>query len=109
MSECCVAVQAVEPAQPVRYRPRCVHCGRRQRNRPRRLCGPCHDRPEIRELYPVVKNSGRAYVNRCAAGGRPLPRRPTSALPGTPAKIRVMASRDARGELLHHPMDAQRP
>ncbi|MCS7160103.1 MAG: hypothetical protein RMJ19_06490 [Gemmatales bacterium] len=35
-----------------------------------------------------------------------MPAEPTSALPGTPDKIAVMAERAARGESLFHPLDA---
>jgi len=35
-----------------------------------------------------------------------LPATPTTALPGTPDKIAVMAQRAARGETLFHPQDA---
>ena len=37
---------------------------------------------------------------------RPLPE-PTQERPGTPAKIRVMRQRIARGEMLYHPDDAK--
>jgi len=35
-----------------------------------------------------------------------LPQEPTTALPGTPDKVAVMAERAARGESLFHPHDA---
>lgn len=35
-----------------------------------------------------------------------LPQEPTTALPGTPDKVAVMAERAARGETLFHPDDA---
>jgi hypothetical protein len=36
----------------------------------------------------------------------PLPRRPTTAPPGSPARIAVYRRRAERGELLYHPRDA---
>lgn len=35
-------------------------------------------------------------------------RRPTRAIPGSRAKVRVLAARYASGQLLHHPRDARR-
>lgn len=48
----------------------------------------------------------RCNVLRSAGGGSRTPQ-PTTALPGTPEKVEVLAQRFARGESLHHPDDAR--
>lgn len=43
----------------------------------------------------------------CHDGGVRLPAEPTAHPPGSPGKIAVMEARYARGEHVHHPLDAR--
>ena len=87
----------------------CIHCERRVRRTSggggnRGLCYACFYTPSIRKRYPPDPRYGRRSKDRPAAG-RPLPRHPTDAEPGSAEKARVMAERLRRGEQLHHPFD----
>lgn len=53
--------------------------------------------PELRAIIAKIDGSYR---------GRPIPTHPTTARPGSPAKVAVMALRQSRGEGLWHPDDA---
>lgn len=80
----------------------CVHCSQVRQVRCRRLCSTCHADLKIRVRYPVLRgHGGRDLV-------RPTPRRlgPTTALPGSDEKIRLMAARAAANVPLFHPFDA---
>ncbi len=84
----------------------CLHCKRLRHLRPRQLCSRCFGSVEVRALYPVSESSS---ARRGVAGGNqshPLPM-PTSAMPGSEGKIRVLAERAAAGERLWHPDDAK--
>lgn len=84
----------------------CRHCGTRLITRTRRLCRACFDTPEVRDLYPPMGTnaSGRRGVGLENRSKHPLPA-PTDALPGSAAKVEVLAQRAARGEQLFHPLD----
>ena len=79
----------------------CRHCRRRPANRSRGLCWTCYYRPGVRERYPC-------RAKQCATAIRepPPPAEPTTALPGTPEKVRVLEERAGRGEGLWHGGDA---
>jgi hypothetical protein len=62
------------------------------------LCWSCYYRPGVRELHP----SNAPPKIPVAAHKVPAP---TDALPGTEAKIQVLAERFRRGEALFHPLD----
>jgi hypothetical protein len=83
----------------------CCHCHAAKSNRPRGLCWACYYRPGIRDLYPSTSKYGRrgvANFNR-----RPqMPPQATHALPGTPAKVAILAERARLGVSLWHPHDA---
>jgi hypothetical protein len=88
--------------------PRCRHC-RLRKALPARLslCYVCCESPDIRALYP----SGNKFARRGLAAdlhAPPLPT-PTTFLPGTPEKVRVMERRVKRGEAAMHPQDARVP
>jgi hypothetical protein len=73
--------------------------------RPRQLCRMCYYTPTIREQYPISSvhtYHGLHYVIRQV---RPMPE-PTTALPGTPEKVAVLAERARLHQLLWHPDDA---
>lgn len=83
----------------------CRHCHAAIVTRPRGLCWHCYYVPGLREQYV----SGSKYARRGTpnfTGARPLPAEPTTANPGTPEKMQVLAERSARGEQLWHPDDA---
>lgn len=95
--------------------PPCRHCKQRLAYRPRGLCAHCYFVSAVRALYPPDQaegsdsgsDVGKAYrspVGRRAA--RNLAARPTSARPGTPEKVEVLADRARQGVSLWHPLDA---
>ena len=67
-----------------------------------RQCKRClrKDGPSHRQGVLVTHHGGET-IHRL-----PLPPRPTTALPGTPEKIAIMAARLEAGYHLHHPKDA---
>ncbi len=82
----------------------CRHCANRAVTRPRGLCWGCFYSPGVRELYP----STSPYARRGEGNGNhsaPLPAMPTDALPGTEAKMAVLAERVRLRVQLHHPQD----
>lgn len=108
----CVAVRSVRDrfpvvAEPPKKRPPCRHCGGRYSCRPRGLCWPCHRDGAVRALYPVKDSPhSRRGVGNGVMASAPPPSEPTDALPGSEAKMAVLAARAARGESLWHPSDA---
>ena len=83
----------------------CQHCGHAKAGRPRGLCWTCFYLPGVRERYAV---SDSPYARRGLANGNrnaPLPESPTDALPGSEAKIAILAERARRREALFHPQD----
>jgi len=82
----------------------CRHCDRVMSLRPRRLCWTCYYTPGVLDQYPVDTRFGSLGIGLGYAGGH-LPAFPTACLPGTDAKIEVMAERAARRETLFHPAD----
>ncbi|QEL14628.1 hypothetical protein PX52LOC_01520 [Limnoglobus roseus] len=83
----------------------CRHCGRAKVNRPKGLCWTCSMSPAIRERYGPISPNGRRGVP-APRGNRPKAE-PTTATPGSDAKIEVLAQRAERGERLWHPRDHQ--
>lgn len=83
----------------------CLHCQTRWANRSRGLCEKCYYTPEIRQRYPSTHKN--APVQH---GSLPPPRltkpEPTTAIPGTPEKVAVMAARAEAHQELWHPQDA---
>ncbi len=90
--------------KPTRPRTLCRHCKRVYANRPRGLCWSCYYQPGVRELFPSTSKFARLGVAD-SYGSRALPPEPTSAAPGSPAKVRVLAERAALGVALWHPLD----
>lgn len=84
---------------------RCRHCQREKVNRPRGLCWGCYYKPGVRVMYPSTSKYGNRYgMDFNDAAKTP---RPTSALPGSEDKIRVMIRRGDNQESIFHPQDAQ--
>jgi hypothetical protein len=76
---------------------RCFHCNRASGALSARgLCRHCNRLPNTRRLYPLLRD--------CL--DPPPPERPAGALPGSVAKVLVMAARRAAGCGLWHPLDA---
>ena len=82
----------------------CAHCGTRTVTRPRRLCGRCYADRRLRRQHAPAGPRGRRGFD--AYGRRPLPPAPTSAPPGSPAKVLVLAERARCRQQLFHPDDA---
>jgi hypothetical protein len=77
----------------------CRHCNQSKVNRPRGLCWRCYYTPGLRDLYASMGLPALLIIR-----GRPSSA-PTSAFPGTEAKIAVLAARAGRREELFHPDD----
>lgn len=84
----------------------CRHCRKSSVNRPRGLCWSCYYHPGVKELYPSTSKYARRGVGNFA-GAAPLPPNPTTAIPGTPAKVAVLEQRAKLGQALYHPADAR--
>jgi hypothetical protein len=114
-----VKIKAETPAKAIPPRSRWI-----RREVP--LCVACQTRPAERHTKGTKTIQRRGLCWKCRRdpivslkfvppGGftfRPkgsLPEIPTSAAPGTPGKIAVMAERAARGEKLFHPDDGRFP
>jgi hypothetical protein len=59
----------------------------------------------VRDQHAPVSNCGRRGDGNIYRNA-PLPDFPTSALPGTPEKIAILAERARLGQCLWHPSDA---
>ncbi len=83
----------------------CRHCNEHPVNRPRGLCWGCYYRPGVREKYPSTSKFAYRGVGNFS-GNAPLPVAPTSARPGSPEKLEILAERARMRQSLWHPMDA---
>ncbi len=83
----------------------CRHCGRVRVSRPRGLCWVCYYTPGVRDHYPSTSKFARRGVPDCN-GRVPLPPEPTTAMPGTPEKVRILEQRARNRQALWHPHDA---
>lgn len=77
-------------------------------NRPRGLCWACYYTPGVKDLYPSTSKYARRGVGNFA-GTAPPAAAPTTAAPGTPEKMFVLAARAAAGVNPWHPADALYP
>jgi hypothetical protein len=84
----------------------CRHCGRAKVNRPRGLCWTCYYRPGVKDRYPSESKFARRGLGNNVQE-LPLPASPTTAVPGSPAKLAVMQERAKAGVALWHPADAE--
>ena len=82
----------------------CRHCEKVKSNRPRGLCWSCYYTPGVREQYPSTSKFARRGVKDF--NGRTKLGEPTSALPGSEEKVRVLMERARLGLSLFHPQDA---
>lgn len=86
----------------------CLHCRRSCRRKARGLCWPCYYTPEVRRLYASRRGDAWHGLPDRQPGESPAPAAgPTSALPGSAAKIAALAERAARGEELFHGEDGR--
>jgi hypothetical protein len=83
----------------------CRHCQKTKSNRPRGLCWSCYYSPGVREQYPSTSKFARRGVSDFN-GQTVLAARPTTAAPGSPEKVEVLAERARLGLSLWHPLDA---
>ena len=83
----------------------CRHCQRVKSNRPRGLCWSCYYTPGVRDLFPSTSKFARRGIHDF--NGRAQQPEPTTALPGTSEKVRVLEERARLGQALWHPLDAQ--
>ena len=81
----------------------CRHCLRANVNRPRGLCWCCYYAPGVRALYPSTSRYARGVIDTYAPA--PLDAAPTTAYPGSAAKLAVLERRAALGLALFHPQD----
>lgn len=83
----------------------CIHCNRRNVNRPRGLCWSCWYTPSVLALYPTTSKYGSRGHGLRIVGHQStdLPTVLTDAEPGTPEKIAVLESRAEQGIALFHP------
>lgn len=83
----------------------CRNCGRAKVNRPRGLCWSCYYTPGVKDRYPSTSKYARRGVGNFT-GNAPLPPIPTTAAPGSPEKLEVLAQRARNKQALWHPLDA---
>src|SRR5581483_5761260 len=83
----------------------CRHCNRVPSNRPRGLCWSCYYTPGVREQYPSTSKFARRGVSDFNGHVAPAAQ-PTTALPGTPEKVAILAERARLRQSLWHPQDA---
>ena len=87
---------------------KCRHCQKNRVTRPRGLCWTCYYTDGVRDRYPSVSKYGhRGIGNFNGAGARPA--FPTSAAPGSPEKLAILAQRAQLRQSLFHPDDAEMP
>ena len=82
----------------------CQHCRRCKASRPRGLCWTCYYTPGVRELYPSTSKFARRGIGNIT-GNMPLPTCPTVCLPGSAAKVAILAERARLQQALWHPLD----
>ena len=98
----------------------CRHCAYRNMAiahataRNRELCTTCYLTPEIRALYPIPERRGRRFdrdtgndADIAVPGGKIKPCKPTSALPGSAVKFRLLCWRARNNRALWHDDDAK--
>lgn len=83
----------------------CRCCGVNPANRPRGLCRACYDEPGLREQFPFTSKYAGRGMRDGNRGYRPPPF-PTSAPPGTAAKVEILVERARLGVSLWHIGDA---
>lgn len=83
----------------------CRNCQCKKSNRPRGLCWSCYYTPGVRDKFPSTSKYARRGISDFN-GKHKLPPGPTTALPGTPEKVAILAERARMGVSLWHPEDA---
>jgi len=81
----------------------CRNCQLVKSNRPRGLCWSCYYTPGVREKFPSTSKFARRGVGNGNKGSETP--EPTTALPGTPEKVKILEERARRGQCLWHPLD----
>ena len=88
--------------------PICQNCHKGKVNRPRQLCWSCYYAPGVRDRYPSTSKFARRGVGN-HTGSAAFECEPTTAAPGTPEKMEVLAERARMRQRLWHPCDARYP
>ena len=83
----------------------CRNCKSGKVNRPRGLCWSCYYTPGVKEQFPSTSKYARRGVGNFN-GNAPLPAIPTTAAPGSPEKLEVLAMRAKLKQSIWHPLDA---
>ena len=83
----------------------CRHCSKCKVNRPRGLCWSCYYTPGVKDQFPSTSKYARRGVGNFT-GNAPPPPVPTTAAPGSPEKLEVLAMRARLKQALWHPLDA---
>lgn len=83
----------------------CRHCQQRLATRPRGLCWPCYQSPDVRARYPSTSKFVRRGLGLTTGQVLPLPL-PTKARPGSPEKVAILRQRAELRQELWHPDDA---
>lgn len=86
--------------------PRCKHCRKNKPSKRRGLCHACHAIPYIRNAYPPLAPQGNKVYEFDTKKDIPMPKRSTTAAPGSEEKISVLAARFAARKALFHPSDS---
>jgi hypothetical protein len=87
----------------------CLNCGRTTKGHGRGLCQRCYTRRAIRRRFPVLRPSRGGSLPSLPAVPLAIALQPTPHLPGSEAKMAVLAARFAAGVELFHPLDAAVP
>ena len=92
---------------------KCRNCGKWRNHRARGLCYQCYKDPAVlANVSCLIDKSIRSCAKAtqlASENERPLPPTPTTAMPGTLAKVLVMEDRYSKGFHIHHPLDAGQP
>lgn len=83
---------------------KCANCGTGKISRPRGLCWNCYYLPGVRDQYPPTSACGSRGIGGGTARAAP-PSCSTVALPGSAAKIEILALRARLRQELWHPLD----
>ena len=87
--------------------PICKHCRKSKVNRPRGLCWGCYYTPGVKDMHPSTSKYARRGEGNFAGPAQEC--EPTTAPPGTPEKLEVLALRAKLKQALWHPLDARYP
>lgn len=82
----------------------CRHCKKRKITRPRRLCHPCHAKPNVRAMYPAGSVTRPTTFGAKIRETKPAARA-CEADPGSAERVEELRRRVANREELWHERD----